>query len=144
MKNKRAMAAALAAVLYLTGCAYVTGDTGKTAPKNTTEAETSQSAEETEAAPRMEESVEDAVFSEEEEDEDLYMDLFRSGASVVQMEITTGLTTEYLDPLCNYPVKVYLGGEEKTDGRAVMGDDTHYVVLEMDEYENVGITEFHE
>ena len=45
MKNKRAMAAALAAVLYLTGCAYVTGDTGKTAPKNTTEAETSQSAE---------------------------------------------------------------------------------------------------
>ena len=85
MKNKRAMAAALAAVLYLTGCAYVTGDTGKTAPKNTTEAETSQSAEETEAAPRMEESVEDAVFSEEEEDEDLYMDLFRSGASVVQM-----------------------------------------------------------
>ena len=179
MKNKRAMAAALAAVLYLTGCAYVTGDTGKTAPKNTTEAETSQSAEETEAAPRMEESVEDAVFSEEEEDEDLYMDLFRSGASVVQMEITTGLTTEYLDPLCNYPVKVYLGGEEKTvedeeglkeigldalysdalinavkdfdtdsievtDGRAVMGDDTLYVVLEMDEYENVGITEFHE
>ena len=70
MKNKRAMAAALAAVLYLTGCAYVTGDTGKTAPKNTTEAETSQSAEETEAAPRMEESVEDAVFSEEEEDEE--------------------------------------------------------------------------
>ena len=114
-----------------------------------------------------------------DEEEDMTEALFRSSASVVQMEITTGLTTEYLDPLCNYPVKVYLGGEEKTvedeeglkeigldalysdalinavkdfdtdsievtDGRAVMGDDTHYVVLEMDEYENVGITEFHE
>ena len=94
------------------------------------------------------------------------------------MEITTGLTTEYLDPLCNYPVKLFADGREETiedeedlkkigldtlysdglvaavgdfdvesmkieGGRAVMGDDLYYVVLEMDEYENVGITEFH-
>ena len=113
-----------------------------------------------------------------EEEEDLHTALFRSGAYVVQMEITTGLTTEYLDPLCNYPVKLFADGREETiedeedlkkigldtlysdglvaavgdfdvesmkieGGRAVMGDDLYYVVLEMDEYENVGITEFH-
>ena len=41
-----------------------------------------------------------------DEEEDMTEALFRSSASVVQMEITTGLTTEYLDGLLNYPVRV--------------------------------------
>ena len=33
----------------------------------------------------------------------------RSAASTAQMEITTGLTTEYLDMICSYPVTVFQG-----------------------------------
>ena len=47
--------------------------------------------------------------SQEEDEEDLNEALFRSAASTAQMEITTGLTTEYLDMICSYPVTVYHG-----------------------------------
>lgn len=47
-----------------------------------------------------------------EDEAEMEMSLFRSTASVVQMEITTGLTTEYLDPLLLYPVRVVRQGEE--------------------------------
>ena len=47
-----------------------------------------------------------------ENEAEMEMSLFRSTASVVQMEITTGLTTEYLDPLLLYPVRVVRQGEE--------------------------------
>ncbi len=201
MRKKRMLAAAvllaaLTAAVYLTGCSEAatlfgtkTKAEAKPAAGETTEKtgspkakEDSAQASETESRPAS--RAEETPFPEREgengeEEEDLYTALFRSGAYVVQMEITTGLTTEFLDPLCNYPVKVFVDGGEDTiededdikrigldtlyseelqaavkafdvekmeikDGRAVMGDGDHYVVLEMDEYENVGITEFHE
>lgn len=201
MRKKRILAAAvllaaLTAAVYLTGCSEAASFFGtkakaeaKSAAGEKTEKtgslkakEGSAQASETEGQPAS--RAEETPFPEREgengeEEEDLYTALFRSGAYVVQMEITTGLTTEFLDPLCNYPVKVFVDGGEDTiededdikrigldtlyseelqaavkafdvekmeikDGRAVMGDGDHYVVLEMDEYENVGITEFHE
>ena len=201
MRKKRMLAAAvllaaLTAAVYLTGCseaASLFGTKAKAEAKSAAGEKTektgslkakegSAQASETEGQPAS--RAEETPFPEREgengeEEEDLYTALFRSGAYVVQMEITTGLTTEFLDPLCNYPVKVFVGGGEDTiededdikrigldtlyseelqaavkafdvekmeikDGRAVMGDGDHYVVLEMDEYENVGITEFHE
>ena len=200
MRKKRILAAAvllaaLTAAVYLTGCSEAASFFGtkakaeaKSAAGEKTEKtgslkakEGSAQASETEGQPAS--RAEETPFPEREgengeEEEDLYTALFRSGACVVQMEITTGLTTEFLDPLCNYPVKVFVDGGEDTiededdikrigldtlyseelqaavkafdvekmeikDGRAVMGDGDHYVVLEMDEYENVGITEFH-
>lgn len=201
MRKKRILAAAvllaaLTAAVYLTGCseaASLFGTKAKAEAKSAAGEKTektgslkakegSAQASETEGQPAS--RAEETPFPEREgengeEEEDLYTALFRSGAYVVQMEITTGLTTEFLDPLCNYPVKVFVDGGEDTiededdikrigldtlyseelqaavkafdvekmeikDGRAVMGDGDHYVVLEMDEYENVGITEFHE
>ncbi len=200
MKNRRMLVsflAPLAAAFYLSGCTYVTGGTTETSPAESRSETASQTAaetagEETSAKAAAEESAQaenreaiNTSYAETETEEaveeevDLHTALFRSGASVVQMEITTGLTTEYLDGLCNYPVKVYLDGKVETvedeaglkkiglealysdalvaavkdfdtesleikDGKAIMGDSDHYVVLEMDEYENVGITEFHE
>lgn len=61
---------------------------------------------------------EDPAESETEspisDEEDLELATFRSLASTVQMEITTGLTTEYLDSLCLYPLKIYRDGEVLT------------------------------
>ena len=47
-----------------------------------------------------------------EDEAEIEMILFRNTASVAKMEITTGLTTEYLDPLLLYPVRVVKQGEE--------------------------------
>lgn len=60
------------------------------------------------SAGAFEDSAETAETGEEgtSGDEDLKTALFRSGAYTVQMEITTGLTTEFLDGLLNYPVSV--------------------------------------
>ncbi len=49
--------------------------------------------------------------AEEEDEASLELESFRSTASVAQMEITTGLTTEYLSYLCNFPVTVELEKE---------------------------------
>ena len=186
MKNRKALAVLLAAAISLTGCSYVTAsgtagktkETEKTGIKTTAEPSAQETAPPEETVPSEEIAPSGETSSSGEEEEDLHTALFRSGAYVVQMEITTGLTTEYLDPLCNYPVKLFADGREETiedeedlkkigldtlysdglvaavgdfdgesmkieGGRAVMGDDLYYVVLEMDEYENVGITEFH-
>lgn len=71
----------------------------------------SQAEDGNEQAEPSEESAGDAVQESEDdseaaEDEDLEMALFRSSAYSVQNEITTGLTTEYLDGLLSYPVQV--------------------------------------
>ncbi len=64
--------------------------------------------------PAKDESVNgvETETEESQEETDLEMALFRSTASTAQMEITTGLTTEYLGYICNFPVRVVKGDQE--------------------------------
>lgn len=124
MKKLTALAAGLLAVAQLTACALPGGFGGaaQTDPKERTESAAAM--EETEQASEGEETAEgmeaagtgsEAASSEPEEsleDSDLDTALFWSMGETVQMEITTGLTTEYLAGLCAFPVTVLLKGEE--------------------------------
>ena len=99
----------------LSGCSLAGSSVSKMTAVKTTEASStaaSSSASETEAetdgsGPQSGQAPA-SVWSEEDE-EDLNEALFRSAASTAQMEITTGLTTEYLDMICSYPVTVFQG-----------------------------------
>ena len=84
----------------LTGCALKEKVLGKS----------EESASYVSTTPKEEDTTGESLQEEEtslsQDEEDVEISLFKSTASVVQMEITTGLTTEYLDPLLNYPVLV--------------------------------------
>lgn len=169
MKKTVITAAAIGMTLGLGACS-MPGKAPAKAPAQTTK-------EETTAQETYEEEA--AQETGETEEEDMETAQFRSTAYVVQMEITTGLTTEYLDPLLNYPVKVVR--QDKTeeirnqadldemgldalytpellaaveeydpenmeilDHQVLMGDpESAYVILEADENDVIGISEFH-
>ncbi len=84
----------------LTGCALKEKVLGKS-EESASYVSTTAKEEETTG-----ESLQEEETSLSQDEEDVEISLFKSTASVVQMEITTGLTTEYLDPLLNYPVLV--------------------------------------
>ena len=99
----------------LSGCSLAGSSVSKMTAVKTTEASStaaSSSASETEAetdANGPQTAQAPTSVSSEEDEEDLNEALFRSAASTAQMEITTGLTTEYLDMICSYPVTVFQG-----------------------------------
>ena len=99
----------------LSGCSLAGSSVSKMTAVKTTEASStaaSSSASETEAetdANGPQTAQAPTSVSSEEDEEDLNEALFRSAASTAQMEITTGLTTEYLDMICSYPVTVFHG-----------------------------------
>ena len=67
-----------------------------------------------EAASTAAEETSPADVTNSAEDMEVEEILFRNAVGAVQMEITTGLTTEYLNPLMNYPVLVVRGEETIT------------------------------
>ena len=99
----------------LSGCSLAGSSVSKMTAVKTTEASSTaaySSASETEAetdANGPQTAQAPTSVSSEEDEEDLNEALFRSAASTAQMEITTGLTTEYLDMICSYPVTVFQG-----------------------------------
>ncbi len=99
----------------LSGCSLAGSSVSKMTAVKTTEASStaaSSSASETEAetdANGPQTAQAPTSVSSEEDEEDLNEALFRSAASTAQMEITTGLTPEYLDMICSYPVTVFQG-----------------------------------
>lgn len=106
-------AGALILSLGLAACsAGGAGDEKETAKEKVSSEETAggagEASEASAGAGASEDSAETAKAGEEgtSGDEDLKTALFRSSAYTVQMEITTGLTTEFLDGLLNYPVSV--------------------------------------
>ena len=92
----------LLAGVNLAGCSSLPMDLGSIARlgENGAQKETEQT--ETSQEPEEETSQEDP--EEMIDEEDLEEAIFKSTASVVQMEVTTGLTTEYLATLCNFPI----------------------------------------
>ena len=115
----------LLAGVNLAGCSSLTMDLGSIARlgKNGAQKETEQT--ETSQEPEEETSQEDP--EEMIDEEDLEEAIFKSTASVVQMEVTTGLTTEYLANLCNFPIIIDNGEEEMT-----MGDERDLEALGLD------------
>ena len=106
MKKLTILTAGLLAAAQLTACAFPSKLTGLTPPQTGTGQKDTVAAEETAES-------EEVMESSEGEEPDLETALFWSIGSTVQMEITTGLTTEYLSPLINYPALVRKDGNEQ-------------------------------
>ena len=92
----------------LTGCSFLPVEA-----IYKTEQSTEQEIEPQDVASELpqEEDVEEEEMIDEQSLEEA---LFKSTASTVQMEITTGLTTQYLSYLCNFPIIIEKGGEDMT------------------------------
>ncbi len=115
---KKGLAVVLAMALIFTACGPVIGNNqakeSGTQPVQEASETKEETAEEPDSMPESAAETEAASMQEESEEEDeasLELESFRSTASVAQMEITTGLTTEYLSYLCNFPVTVELEKE---------------------------------
>ena len=105
MKKLTILTAGLLAAAQLTACAFPSKLTGLTNPQTGTGQKDTAAAEETAES-------EEVMESSEGEEPDLETALFWSIGSTVQMEITTGLTTEYLANLCAFPVTVHFDDKE--------------------------------
>ena len=105
MKKLTILTAGLLAAAQLTACAFPSKLTGLTNPRTGTGQKDTVAAEETAES-------EEVMESSEGEEPDLETALFWSIGSTVQMEITTGLTTEYLANLCAFPVTVHFDDKE--------------------------------
>lgn len=107
---------AICASVNLTACAGLPFELQKPEGKPKQEAvqTTSETTAELPASSEAAETESSEQADSEESADDIDMDtaLFRSTASTAQMEITTGLTTEYLSYLCNFPVRVVKGDQE--------------------------------
>ena len=115
----------LLAGVNLAGCSSLPMDLGSIARlgKNGAQKETEQ----TETSQEQEEETSQEDPEEMIDEEDLEEAIFKSTASVVQMEVTTGLTTEYLANLCNFPIIIDNGEEEMT-----MSDERDLEALGLD------------
>ena len=114
----------LCASMNLAACSVLPIDTGKpvqtTQRQPETQKETEETKKETEETPspvqteavKAESVAAPSPVEEEDMEAEIHDALFRSTASAVQMEITTGKTTEYLDSFCNYPIRVVKGEKE--------------------------------
>lgn len=99
--------------LSLTGCSLLPSSA---VPKTEESPEQETDAEEETSQALLEEEPEEEKVNEEDMPDEISLEeaLFQSTASTVQMEVTTGLTTEYLANLCNFPIIIEKNGEEKT------------------------------
>ena len=122
--KKTALLWLLCAGLGLTGCSALPvslsgSKTARTAAKETAKETDGETAKETKEEQPEETARETQACGEGTEetslddDPELKLALYRSTAETVQMEITTGLTTEYLSPLINYPALVRKDGNEQ-------------------------------
>lgn len=116
MKKLMILAAGLLAAAQLTACTFPAerAETAGSGQKDAVTMEETAESEEVMESGEGEEMPETAVDSAEGagEEPDLETALFWSMGSTVQMEITTGLTTEYLANLCAFPVTVHINEEE--------------------------------
>lgn len=102
----------LAAAVNLAGCSGLPVKSDNTVRRETVSTQKKEEPTET-----IQKQAEEETFPEAEEishDEELAEAHFQSTAYTVQMEVTTGLTTEYLGSLCNFPITVNNGEKETT------------------------------
>ncbi len=110
----------------LSGCSLLGGEAVPNLSRTKSAASKVNAAAPSKTAPVETTFAETSSAETEDEDEDLNTALFRSAAATAQMEITTGLTTEFLDMICSYPVTVMKG-------------DSVTVLKDLDDLEEMGL-----
>ena len=110
----------------LSGCSLLGGEAVPNLSRTKSAASKVNAAAPSKTAPVETTFAETSSAESEDEDEDLNTALFRSAAATAQMEITTGLTTEFLDMICSYPVTVMKG-------------DSVTVLKDLDDLEEMGL-----